>query len=244
LLRYIRKNSNLNENNNNLSEIIDKIKSGDNELRDKFIEDYKPFILSCASKAMKKYLEVENSEEFSIAMIAFNEAINYFDKSRKSHFLSFSELVIKRRLINYRKVESKNSNIYPFSYFGENEDNNLESSMTEECIKLNFTQFEAREEIIVFTQRLGEFGITLNDLIKKSPKHNDSKKMMIEIARIIAENDYLYEKLIRKMRIPMPELISHIKVNKRTVERNKKYIIAACIVLRSDLDIIKEFLKD
>lgn len=244
MLRYIRKNNDLYENSKSIPEIIDKIKNGDNGLREKFIDDYKPFILSCASKAMKKYLEVENSEEYSVALMAFNEAINYFDKSRKQHFLSFSELVIKRRLINYKKVENKNSNIYPFSYFSENEEHNIEKSVTEECIELNFSQFEAREEIIMFNKKLGEFGITLNDLIKKSPKHNDSKKMMIEIARIIAENDYLYEKLNSKMRIPMPELVSYIKVNKRTVERNKKYIIAACIVLRSDLDIIKEFLKD
>ncbi|MDP4179770.1 MAG: RNA polymerase sigma-I factor [Bacillota bacterium] len=243
MLWHKNKNSDSKNEYVDISDTIDKIKSGNNELREKFIENYRPFILSCASKAIRKYVEVENSEEFSIALMAFNEAIDKFDKTKKQHFLSFSELVIIRRLINYKNMERRNSNVYPFSYFEENECHKIENSVFEDLIVLNFDRFEVKEEIIKFSLILRKFGITMEDLIKNSPKHRDSKKMMIEIAQVITQNDNLYQKLVAKKRIPMSELESYIKVHKRTLERNRKYIIAACLVLKSDMEIIKEFLK-
>jgi len=41
------------------------------------------------------------SDEYSIALIAFNEAIESYDLDKKTKFVSFSKQVIKRRLIDY-----------------------------------------------------------------------------------------------------------------------------------------------
>lgn len=224
---------------------LEKIKNGNHDLRERFIDDYKPFILSCVSKYMNKYIEVENSEEFSIGLMAFNEAIDDYDKTKNQHFLSFSELVINRRLINYKKREKRNLNTYPFSYFEEgNGYNNLESTIVEDSVVLHFDRFEAREEIQAFRNKLNRFEITLDELIKKTPKHRDSKQLLIRIASIIADHDDLYKTLENKMYIPVTELMSYIKVSHKTIERNRKYIIAACLALRSDLDMIKEFLRN
>lgn len=228
----------------NFLEIIDKIKSGDRGLRDKFINDYKPFVLSCVSKFLNKFVEIENSEEFSIGLIAFDKAIDDYDCTKNSHFLSFADLVIRRRLLNYVKQERKNSNTYPFSYFEAENDSSLEEAMIDKSIHLHFNKFEAREEILIFNKRLEKFGISMDDLVKKTPKHKDSRKMLIEIARIIAQNDVLYQKLMSKLCMPMSDLAPYIRVNPKTVEKNRKYIIAVCLAIRSDLDIIKGFLQN
>jgi RNA polymerase sigma factor len=71
----------------------------------------------------------------------------------------------------------------------------------------------------------------------------DSKQQLLNVSRIIAENDYLYQKLDKKLQIPMTDLIPLIGVSSKTVEKNRKYIIAACIAMKSDLEIIKGFLQ-
>ena len=241
-----RKKNNLNiyKNDHDIVEIISKIKSGDRQLRERLIDDYKPFILKCVSKFMNKFIEVENSEEFSVALIAFDEAIDDFDEVKNCHFISFAELVIKRRLLNHVNKERKSINTYPFSFFDSEKDNPLENVIAEKSIFLHFDRFETREEILIFNKKLRRFGITLHDLVKKTPKHKDSKQMLLRVAKIITENDSLYEKLNKKMIIPMSDLTPLISINPKTVEKNRKYVIAACIAMKSDLDIIKGFLHE
>lgn len=100
--------SGLKINSEELKKIISKVKEGDDELREQVISNYRHFILGCVSKYMNKYIDVENSEEFSIGLIAFNTAIDDFNETKNSNFLNFAELVINRRLINYITVLTHN----------------------------------------------------------------------------------------------------------------------------------------
>ena len=76
---------------------LEVIKGGDLEERNKLIEDYIPFIIKTVSKQLNRYIETENSDEFSIGLIAFNEAIEKYN-SDKGIFLKFAELVISNRI--------------------------------------------------------------------------------------------------------------------------------------------------
>lgn len=235
--------SGLKINSEELKKIISKVKEGDDELREQVISNYRHFILGCVSKYMNKYIDVENSEEFSIGLIAFNTAIDDFNETKNSNFLNFAELVINRRLINYINKERKNQNTYPFSYFENRNDSTLEKSIERKSMLLHFDSYEAREEIAIYIDKLKKFGISLDELIKKTPKHRDSRQMLINVAKIIAENDILYKKLNTNMCIPMKDLAQYTKVKPKTIEKNRKYIIATCIAFNSDLDIIKGFLQ-
>jgi len=238
-----RAGNNLCIDKTNVNEMICKIKDGNNELREQVINDYKHFIISCVSKSMNKYIDIENSEEFSIGLIAFNSAIDNYDESKNTNFLNFAELVIKRRLINYMRKERKNQNTYPFSYFEDSKDSALNKTIERKSSLLHFDRFEAREEIAIYLKKLSTFGISLDELIKKTPKHKDSRQMLINIAKIMADNDFLYKKLNKKKCIPMKDLMQYTTVNKKTIERNRKYIVATCIAFNSDLEIIKGFLQ-
>lgn len=54
-----------------LNDMLKQVKNGDILLREKLIADYQPFIIKTVSQFMGKYIEIENSEEFSIGLIAF-----------------------------------------------------------------------------------------------------------------------------------------------------------------------------
>jgi len=68
-------------------DILQRIKAGDKLLKDRFISDYKPFIIKSVSQILNnRYIDIENSEEYSVGLIAFNEAIEKYDKDKKCSF--------------------------------------------------------------------------------------------------------------------------------------------------------------
>jgi len=59
-----------------INHIIIKIKNGDIELKEKFIKKYKPYLLKIISSTLGRYVDPEVSEEYSVGLMAFNEAID------------------------------------------------------------------------------------------------------------------------------------------------------------------------
>jgi len=230
-----------------LGDIIEKIKDGDAVLREKLINDYNPFIMKVVTKVTGVYVDLKNSEEFSIGLIAFNEAIDCYDANKNAGFLSFADTVIKRRVIDYRRKEYKNSKVYPLTYFDtdENEDNNsFEEKYLTVDASSQFNNIETKEEIVLFIKKLKEFGVELKDLVKSAPKHLDSKRLSISIARILVENKGLSEKLEKKKSIPMVDLMKLVAVNHKTIERNRKFIISVYLILSSELEVMQGYVEN
>lgn len=219
---------------------LKKIKEGNQQLREEFISSYRPFILKVTSNALGKYIDTRNSDEFGIAMSAFNEAIDRFDSTKGYNFFLFSEQVIKRRLIDYFR-RNKDNKEYPFSYF---EDNDV--YYDEKLLSDSFTGFEdveIREEIDNYKKKLSEFGITFVDLVLSIPKHKDSRRLCIKIAKTLVEDEQLYRLLIKNKNIPRNDLKKKAKVHGRTIGNNRKYIIALCLILKSNLSLSKRYLE-
>lgn len=235
----------LNGNKNlTIEETVDRIKNKDIFLKENFINNYIPFIASVVSKVIGRYVNIHDSDEFSVGISAFNEAINSYDKSKQGCFLKFAEKVITRRVIDYLRKDNKNKRVYPFSYF--------EDSSTSECGNIyilekpnnDYEKIEDSQDILMFEEKLKEFGITLNDLVNSSPKHKDSKQLCIKIAKLLCSDQGLYERFIRNKRVPIEELQGMAHVSRRTIERNRKFIIAVCLIMESDLSVIKGYLSN
>lgn len=226
-----------------VEDILAEIRNGNRLLRDQFINDHKPFIVKTLSSVLGKFIETENREEYSVGLIAFNEAIESYDNNKNRSFFNFAAQVIRRRVIDYSRSNYKNKNVYPFTYFESDEKNRFE----ERYLKVEFIQpeiVELQEEILHFTKKLESFGISLEDLVYCAPKHKDSKQLSIKIARLIVENQDLYEKFTRKKNLPVSDLIKLMAVKQKTIERHRKYIIAICLILKSDLDVLKGYVKN
>jgi RNA polymerase sigma factor len=225
-----------------INHTIEKIKNGDSVLKERFINKYKPFIKKTISSTLGKYIDSEGSEEYSVGLIAFNEAIDNFDSKKNSNFFKYSNIVINHRIIDYIRKDRRTNNAIPFSYL-ENTDGFEEKYLVSDS-HYQYDKIEVKEELLLLEKKLKKFNITLNDLVLNAPKHQDSRDMCIGIARVLAGKKNLYEKMLRKKRIPLTELMSLVDVNRKTVERNRKYIIAVSLVLQSGLEEIKEFFRD
>lgn len=226
----------------NVIEQIKIIQSGDKVLRERFINDYKPFIIKTIAKTIGKYIEIENSEEYSIGLIAFNDAIDYFDENRNCNFFSYAELVIKRKLYTYFNSNKKESNIVPFSHL-EGLDSNFEDRYLSVDYNSELHQVEVQDQYDLFAIKLSKFNISFDDLILQRPKHKDTLHKAVKIALLIYEDAELYNKLMKKKTIPVNDLLKKIKVNHKVIEKNRKFIISICIILGEGFEDIKEHIN-
>jgi len=220
---------------------INKIKAGDKLLREEFIKSYTPYVIRTISNLTGKYIDIENSDEFSVGLAAFNEAIDSFDEEKNIYFFKFSTLVIKRRLTDYARHNKKHCHVYPFTYFEDKNINYFEQMHLKSEIDLQST-YEIGKEIELYEQKLREFGISLELLAKSAPKHKDSKYLCLKIAKVIADNQGLFSKLERTRNIPKTELLRLLKINKKTIERNRTFIIAAALIFGNDFYLLKDFI--
>ncbi|TYQ16848.1 UNVERIFIED_CONTAM: RNA polymerase sigma factor [Acetivibrio alkalicellulosi] len=233
-----------NSDGESVVQIIEKIKEGDKEVREKFIKDYIPFVLKVLSKDIRETSNLKNCDEYSIGLIAFNEAIEKYDSKKSStgfNFFSFAEQVIKRRMIDYFRFKSRSRYELPFSYL-ENDEKSYEERYLRDETGSKFDRIELFQEIKNFNKKLEAFGMNISELYKYTPKHKDSRKMCVGIARKIVENKEIYQKLINKKYLPIKELTKIVEFHPRTLQRNRNYIISMCLIYGNDYEHLRSYL--
>ncbi|WP_412678210.1 RNA polymerase sigma-I factor [Bacillus toyonensis] len=240
---------------NSLEESIIRIQSGDTELQNQILKDYTPFISSTVSSVCKRFIE-DSDDEFSIGLIAFNEALEKYSLDKGASFIDFATLIIKRKVIDYIRSEASYQNNHPqyglddFQEVDEEESNNTINSNTSlvDTISIDehkkiITQQLRKEEILHYQQVLGEFNLTFSDLVENSPKHSDTRKTSIEIASFIADNPDLKDSFFKTKKIPMKEMLKLTSYSKKIIERNRRFIVAVVIILTGDYLYLGEHLK-
>ena len=163
---------------------------------DDMIRDYIPFIRSEASKCIQR-LCTEQDDEFSIAMIAFHEAILGYERGRGA-FLSYAAMLIRSRIIDYQRKENRHQgNISLYTETGEDDraimdDIADERDRYEESANLEVTKQEIEELFAV----MADFGVSFSDVADNSPKQERTLESCASAIRYAAENKYLLDELL------------------------------------------------
>ncbi|KAB8138986.1 RNA polymerase sigma-I factor [Gracilibacillus oryzae] len=227
-----------------LEEQIEIIQRGDEQLQDEIIKAYQPFIAKCVSEVCKRYIEKEN-DEFSVGLIAFHEAIQGFSREKGSSFLSFAQVIIKRRVIDYIRKEQR-QNVYQSLDSHDSDEigeNPLEASEAKKVFQLEEDTWHRKQEIIDLSQKLAEYKITFQELTEISPKHRDARESAVFAAKQLVEDTELREYVMEKKRVPIKKLLKLVSVSKKTLERNRKYILTIFIILTGDYMYLREYLE-
>ncbi len=219
-----------------LDERLKNIQDGDIEEREQFISEYTPFIIKTITEVINRYIETENDDEYSIGLQAFDEAITKYD-SNKGKFLSFAKLLIRNRIIDFlRKETPSKSNIY----FEDTQDADEYISLSNR--EDDFTEsYSIRKELEQFQRELKLFDILIDDLVKESPKHIDSRINAVKIARHIVENKKIKQQLYDKKKMPVKKITSSIDVSNKVLKRNRKFIIASVLILDGNSEFLKNY---
>ncbi|TDF96349.1 RNA polymerase sigma factor SigI [Paenibacillus piri] len=228
-------------------QLVMQIQEGDVRLRNQFITDYQPYVAKVTSRFCKRYIDPAKDDEFSIALGAFNEAINQFSQEAGRSFLGFAEQVMRRRLIDYVRKEQRFSQQMPYSLFDveDDEDNIVNPVEIHQAIEQYEKQkgMEERQgEIIDLNRCLSDFGIQFADLVDASPKHDDSRQALFVIGKQLSENTELMRIMLTKRMLPIKELLDLVEVSRKTLERNRKFIIAVALIYNGPYPYLRDYL--
>lgn len=226
-------------------ELLRLARLGDQSAREELLARYAPFIVRVAARATGRYVRPGSDEEYSVALSAFNEAIDGYSSDRGG-FLSFAETVIKRRLIDHYRREARRPEM-PISDFEDTDDEgNIRNPV---LLKESLLAFSAeaenearREEIARFSRELQAYGLTLAELARVAPKHEDARRSAIAVSRLLVANDELRQYLRHRRELPLNALAEVAPVSRKTLERQRKYIIAVSLILLGDYPYLQGYL--
>lgn len=215
----------------------------DAQKADELIREYMPFIRSEASKCISR-LCTEQDDEFSIAMIAFHEAVLGYERGRGA-FTSYASMLIRSRIIDYQRKESRHrGNISLYAETGEDSRTLMdeladERDRLEEAANLEAT----RQEIEELSAVMADFGVSFTDAAENSPKQERTLEACAAAIRYAAENKYLLDELLRTKKLPMAQLVLGSGAERKTLERHRKYILAMLLIQTNGYEIVRGHLR-
>lgn len=227
-----------------LKEII-AAQNGDPLAREQFIQKHKPFITRVSSVICHRYLNWDNDDELSIALSAFNEAIDSYNPQKGASFAGFAQNVIKRRLIDLFRKEAKEQLIRSSPMDANDPElNRYDAGASQEVYQANQRNADFAEIVELYIKALVEYGLTLEDLVKASPKHRDSKERLIKAAYELSRQPILLESMRQHKMLPIKELESLTGLKRKILEKGRRYIIAITLILTEpDFYPLKTFSK-
>lgn len=193
--------------------------------RDYFIQENMDFIIYTTEQICKRKISVENDDEFSIAIIAFNKACDTYNTD-KGNFKPYCQKVIKNALVDFFRKNSLKPSVYD------------DDSFDIINYKLSMDDYKRQEEkqnnadiIRDFNEELSQYGITLNDLIKSSPKHKDTRNTLLQLCTNLCCDDEFMNYLTIKKCLNINLICRNFHIKRKLVDKWRKYIIAILLVL-------------
>ena len=219
---------------------IEVIKN-DASLRNEFIIQYQPFIASFTSKVASRFVSYGEDEELSIALLAFNEAIDRFNGN--GNFLAYAKLLIRNRLLDYFKSRTHRERQISSSLYDEEDEEipSLKNNAIDQ-FKLQQENEQRLSDIQEYSAQLSVFGISFSDLVDVSPKHLLTRHQVNKCIALLVENKEIIASLLRTQQLPMKEIEKISSLPRKKLERYRKYIIAGILLAHSDYESLKFYL--
>ena len=219
------------EDTENLKLKLHRAKTGDMAVREELLGSCKPFIKRVAGKICRRVLNWGQDDELSIGLIAMNEAIDRYEENYRVPFFAYARMVIRGRLTDYFRQENryaKSNLLYRSEETGG--ESLFEAARAWEQYLIMETSLERKSELEQYESKLKQYKITLEDLLKCSPRHSDSRDMLLKTAKTLACREELMQYLQKNKRLPLARLIKLTGINNKTLERGRRYIIAAALI--------------
>ncbi|MEN3004434.1 RNA polymerase sigma-I factor [Dehalobacterium formicoaceticum] len=233
-----------------LDTLLKSAQSGHRDAREQLIKRFRPLVIKTASSLCGRYIDADQDDEVSIGMLAVDQAIDTYKTEGGTSFFNYAEIVIKRRLIDHYRREQRLSRAIPFSSFGgdqQAENDGILNQIEHHQAMMEFQKkqesSDRREEIKQYTKLLNNYGISFSDLVSCAPKHEDARLRAMEAARLIAEQEELRTHLELKKELPLKQMAGLVKVSRKTLERQRKYIIAMTLIICGDFKFLQDYLK-
>lgn len=210
---------------------------------DALIEQYLPFIKSETAKYLKRMPMEGQDDELSIAMLAFYESVMSYRPGRGS-FLRLAATAIRNRLIDHHRLESRHRGLISYHAQDETGDTPLLERIADDSDHAETLTLReaAREEITEFSEQLASFQLSLVDIADNCPRQERTMRACMTVLRYAKQQPQLLQQLLRSKKLPIRELADNTGVDRKILERHRKYLVAVLLAYTNGFEIIRDHL--
>lgn len=211
------------------------------------LREFTPFLRNRVVRYSANFDTHLREDLFSIAMMAFHEAIKSYD-SEKGYFFPFANRVVCARIIDHvRKVRNQLTNTV-YSLDDDEQPNSPQSAAINEISMQNYEnarrQEDLAEEMERFQEDIASWGITMDALVKNSPKHKELRVTYKKIIFSILENADILQTIKLKRYFPIKTISEVTGLPQKKLERARTFIIASLVIKMGDYDLLSGYIDD
>lgn len=212
---------------------------GDSLAADELVRKYLPFIRAETVKAVHRGV-TDSDDELSIAMMAFHEAVLAYERLRGA-FLPFAAKAIRSRIIDYQRRELRHKGQLSLEESSGEDDRELQARLDtgDDPIGHHTDRTAARQELTHFALELSRFGLSLTDIADNCPKQERTLSACHRALRHARENPVLLEQAMSSGKLPITQLAVGANVERKTLERHRKYMMAVLLAYTNGFEIIR-----
>lgn len=192
-----------------------------------------PFCLRVCSKVCGRFIN-DNDEESSIAHLSILEAFSSYDPN-KGKILVYLARVIRNRIIDFKRSEKKKQFLSLW------EVDAALPIIQERQIDDIVEELARKQEIESLGQLLQAYNIKFSDLPRSSPRHNKTREEAKKISLKIASEPLYQSYLLEKKQLPIKMLEEREMINRKLVDRYRRYIIANALIIIYDFSYLKSY---
>lgn len=214
---------------------------------ERFIMAHQPFILRTASRYAGHIIAITD-DEYSVALMAFYEAIRGYHPE-SGPFGAFAALVIGRRLTDYyRSLHRFDAEVplAPQVFDGdidvEGADASLQYAVHQQMI--DKTSGNTSEEMEAADAQCAEYGFSFYDLETCAPQTEKTRRACVKAIHVLFYSATLFASLQNTHCLPVTALSQASGISKKVIDRHRKFIIAAALLLDGDYPLLSSYLQE
>ena len=203
---------------------------------DDLVRDYLPFIKAETAKFMGRSPQQGRDDELG------------YDRSRGA-FLAFASMSVRHRLLDFARRERRHADVVSLDEGrfdgGEGDERTLVETIASERDELDERQTReaSRQEIAQFAAELESFGLTFLDVSENCPRQQRTLEACRRVLDCARKNPELLDRLLRTKKLPMAELARGAGVERKTIERHRRYLVAVLLAFTNGFEIIRGHLR-
>lgn len=226
-----------------LEERIEAAKLDPSEM-EALIQDYEPFIKATISKTLKKYIQSDD-ENLTIGMMGFHEAVENYDMAKGS-FLSYAQIVIRNRVIDEVRRENNQTKNIELARHTEEDVSSVQLIYDDKAVEVfenRKIEDRRKDDMVLYIEVLKEWDMTMDDLLKASPKKKSLLTLFQSIGRTLGEDADMMTHMRQTRRLPAQYILEHFKIDRKRLDRGRKYIIAVAELWAGDFESLQSFIN-
>lgn len=221
------------------------------------IREYRRPLMVCASRSVNRFV-TEHDDEWSVTLLAFHEAVKNYNQE-KGEFWPFASTVVRRRLNDHLRRSYSGAKVLPvdpavMAADRMAEDDSGPAADGDAGVRQRLLSearanpdwpgaYTIRDEINAAQDLLKPFGFSFYDLTKCSPKAGRSRQKCSEVLAVLLSSPEMMEQLYQKHMLPAGELTAQSGISGKVIDKHRRYLIAAALILDGDFPLLAEYLK-